>query len=64
MVTNGFKEFLAELDADPPELIVVQPDSSMGLPYFGNSGDTLCPNCDPLDIARDAGIQRLCRVQL
>ena len=20
----------------------------MGLPYFGNSGDTLCPNCDPL----------------
>jgi hypothetical protein len=44
---NGFNEFLTELGADPPELIVVQPVSSMGLPYFGDSGSSLCPNCDP-----------------
>ncbi len=49
---NGFTEFLADLDADPPELIVVQPDSSMGLPYFRNSADSLCPNCDPLTVQR------------
>jgi hypothetical protein len=46
--SNGFNEFFAELKADPPKLIVVQPQSSMGLPYFENSGTSLCPNCDPL----------------
>jgi len=45
--TNGFNEFLSELGADPPKLIVVQPVSSMGLPFFGASGSALCPNCDP-----------------
>ncbi len=44
---NGFAEFLTELAADPPELIVVQPVSSMGLPYFGASDSSLCPNCNP-----------------
>ena len=44
---NGFTEFLAELKADPPALIVVQPVSSAGLPYFENSGQALCPGCDP-----------------
>jgi hypothetical protein len=44
---NGFSEFLNELVADPPELIVVQPVSSMGLPYFGASANALCPNCNP-----------------
>jgi 4-amino-4-deoxy-L-arabinose transferase-like glycosyltransferase len=47
---NGFKEFLSELASDPPQLIVVQPASSMGLPYFGASSDSLCPNCDPLTL--------------
>jgi hypothetical protein len=46
--SNGFNEFLGELNADEPKLIVVQPQSSMGLPYFENSGTSLCPNCDPL----------------
>ena len=44
---NGFSEFLQELHADPPALIVVQPVSSAGLPYFANSSDSLCPSCDP-----------------
>ena len=43
---NGFKEFLTELQADPPELIVVQPTSSVGLPYFGDPSP--CSDCDPL----------------
>jgi hypothetical protein len=47
---NGFNEFLQELKADPPQLIVVQPISSAGLPYFGNPIDTLCPGCDPLSL--------------
>jgi hypothetical protein len=47
---NGFNEFLQELAADPPALIVAQPVSSAGLPYFANSSDSLCPNCDPLTL--------------
>ena len=45
---NGFGEFLQELHADPPALIVVQPVSSAGLPYFGNPAENLCAGCDPL----------------
>ncbi len=45
---NGFGEFLQELHADPPALIVVQPVSSAGLPYFENPTETLCVGCDPL----------------
>jgi hypothetical protein len=44
---NGFNQFLSELAADPPELIVVQPVSSMGLPYFAASDSSLCSNCTP-----------------
>ncbi len=45
--SNGFNQFLTELAADPPELIVVQPVSSMGLPFFGASDSSLCPDCNP-----------------
>lgn len=45
---NGFAEFLQELEADPPALIVVQPVSSAGLPYFESPSETLCIGCDPL----------------
>jgi hypothetical protein len=45
---NGFAEFMQELQTDPPQLIVVQPVSSAGLPYFENPVDTICPGCDPL----------------
>jgi hypothetical protein len=45
--SNGFEEFLGELKADPPELIVVQPDSSVGLPNLENSTETICSACDP-----------------
>jgi len=44
---NGFGEFLEELNADPPALIVVQPVSSAGLPYFGDPVESLCAGCDP-----------------
>lgn len=44
---NGWSEFLAELKADPPALIVTQPDSSMGLPYLQNPVEHLCDGCDP-----------------
>lgn len=48
---NGFDEFMAELTNDPPKLIVIQPVSSMGLPNFENSQDTICPTCDPSTLA-------------
>ena len=44
---NGFSEFLQELQGDPPALIVAQPISSAGLPYFGLAEDSICPGCDP-----------------
>ena len=44
---NGFSEFLQELKADPPALIVTQPDSSAGLPFFGLEEENICPGCDP-----------------
>jgi hypothetical protein len=44
---NGFSEFLGELKTDPPALIVAQPDSSAGLPFFGLDADNICPGCDP-----------------
>jgi hypothetical protein len=43
----GFSEFMQELAADPPKLIVTQPVSSMGLPNFESSADSLCPSCSP-----------------
>ena len=44
---NGFSEFLHELQVDPPALIVAQPVSSAGLPYFGLPEESICPDCDP-----------------
>jgi hypothetical protein len=44
---NGFAEFIQELQDDPPQLIVVQPVSSAGLPYFGDPVSSICPGCDP-----------------
>jgi hypothetical protein len=43
---NGFAEFMQELQVDPPQLIVVQPVSSAGLPYFGNPVNSICSGCD------------------
>jgi 4-amino-4-deoxy-L-arabinose transferase-like glycosyltransferase len=43
---NGFSEFMNELNSDPPELIVVQPNSSVGLPNPANPPETICPGCD------------------
>jgi hypothetical protein len=43
---NGFTEFLNELNANPPELIVVQPNSSVGLPNLENPPESLCPTCN------------------
>ena len=44
---NGFDEFLQELKTDPPALIVAQPDSSAGLPFFGLADENICASCDP-----------------
>ncbi len=43
---NGFTEFFQDLRSDPPALIVAQPDSSAGLPFFGNPDESICPGCD------------------
>ena len=42
---NGFSEFLQALQNDPPALIVAQPDSSAGLPFFGSPEASICPGC-------------------
>jgi hypothetical protein len=44
---NGFNEFFQDLQTDPPALIVAQPDSSAGLPFFGNPDESICPGCEP-----------------
>jgi hypothetical protein len=44
---NGLIEFLQDLKADPPSLIVAQPDSSAGLPFFGLPEASICPGCNP-----------------
>jgi hypothetical protein len=44
---NGFNEFFYELKVDPPALIVAQPLSSAGLPYFGLPDESICPDCNP-----------------
>src|SRR4030042_6339087 len=44
---NGLNEFIQELQGDPPALIVAQPISSAGLPYFGLAEAIICPGCDP-----------------
>ena len=43
---NGFSEFLQALQNDPPALIVAQPDSSAGLPFFGSAEANICPGCN------------------
>ncbi len=45
---NGFAELMAELQADPPELITVQLDPYSSLPFFGDPNDPRCSDCDPL----------------
>jgi len=55
---NGFSEFLQELQADPPALIVAQPISSVGLPYFGNPSDSLCADCPPLALEGMSAFQQ------
>jgi hypothetical protein len=54
--SNGFTEFLQELDSDAPKLIVIQPVSSMGLPDITNPSAASCTNCDP---SISAGISEL-----
>jgi hypothetical protein len=60
---NGFAEFLQELQADPPQLIVVQPISSAGLPYFANPIDSLCPGCDSLATEGMMALQQFIRTR-
>jgi hypothetical protein len=56
--SNGFSEFLQELNADPPALIIDQPISSAGLPDFGNTSDSFCTNCNPLVLEGMSALQQ------
>lgn len=40
-----FNQFLADLDADPPVLILASTDSPHGIPYFGSPEASSCPDC-------------------
>lgn len=42
---NNYHEFMQELADDPPALILVQPQSSADIPYFGADEANLCPDC-------------------
>ncbi|MCL4561161.1 MAG: glycosyltransferase family 39 protein [Chloroflexi bacterium] len=43
--STGFAEFLGELAKDPPELILAQKESSVGLPSFWAEDTDICPDC-------------------
>ncbi len=42
---NRFNQFLTELEADPPVLIVAQQESQHAIPHFANDSEELCPSC-------------------
>jgi hypothetical protein len=43
--SNGFSEFLKELENDPPVLIISSKTSQQGLPYLGLSENDICSEC-------------------
>ncbi len=45
--TNGFAEFLQELQDDPPVLIITSKTAQQGLPYLGLSEAAICSDCTP-----------------
>jgi hypothetical protein len=45
--SNGFAEFLQELQNDPPILIITSKTSQQGLPYLGLSENDICGECSP-----------------
>lgn len=47
---SRFEQFVKDLRADPPVLIVAQPDSPHAIPHFGGDPAELCPSC-PLETA-------------
>lgn len=42
-----FQDFTQDLRLRMPRLIVAQPQSSAGIPYFAAEGEALCPDCEP-----------------
>ena len=44
---SRFDQFLQDIYQDPPALILAQPESSAGIPFFGQVGADLCPLCPP-----------------
>lgn len=42
-IKSGLNEFNDELEANPPELIIVQKESSIGLPFVNVPVDQMCP---------------------
>jgi hypothetical protein len=44
---SRFDQFLQDIYRDPPALILAQPQSSAGIPYFGQEGEDPCPDCPP-----------------
>jgi hypothetical protein len=51
--SNGFNEFLSDLQADPPELVVVQPDCPWGYPILSECSSL--PRLRPVDTSGYAG---------
>ncbi len=46
-IDTRYQTFMDELSADPPALILAQPNSSSGIPFFGGKEDNLCSGCSP-----------------
>ena len=42
-----FDQFMADLQAGPPALILAQPGSSVGIPFFGGDIGSVCQDCPP-----------------
>jgi hypothetical protein len=47
-----FEQFMADIEQNPPILIVAQPDSVHAIPYFAGDLEQVCPGCSPETVER------------
>jgi 4-amino-4-deoxy-L-arabinose transferase-like glycosyltransferase len=59
-----YQQFMDDLTADPPALILVQPQSSSHIPYFGNPDDLICTDeCNPIVVSGLVGLKHYVKEQ-
>jgi 4-amino-4-deoxy-L-arabinose transferase-like glycosyltransferase len=46
-IQDRYVQFIHELDTNLPVLILAQPNSSAGIPFFDEKEENICPGCSP-----------------